>query len=72
MYEVDFMSRRKGLWRESEVNRVIPKNYPGGNVIPPDVRREMYAYYLLEKRLKRLKQVERLSGKGKKRLKRVM
>lgn len=57
------------IWSKAEVDRVVPKNYPNGREIPPATRREIYAYYLLEKKLKKLKSLERVSS-GKKMMKR--
>jgi len=69
----------KSSWSESAVNRVVPKKYPSGKVIPPDVRREIYAYYLLEKNLRKLKRTEKVKKRSefrkvmrRKRLKRVV
>jgi len=66
-------------WSESAVNKVVPKRYPSGDPIPPEVRREIYAFYLLEQRLKKLKHAERMKKREqyrkvsrKRRLKRVM
>jgi hypothetical protein len=46
---------KKKAWSMKEVNRVVPKTYPSGKPISPEKRREIYAYYLLEKRLMQLK-----------------
>ena len=69
----------KNSWSESTVNKIVPKKYPSGHPIPPDVRREIYAYYLLEKNLRKLKKTEQVKKRSefrkvmrRKRLKRVV
>ena len=69
----------KSPWRMSVVDRNVPKRYPSGAEIPPEVRREIYAYYLLEKKLSKLKKLEQVKKREqfrkvirRKRLKRVV
>ncbi|MGD9381084.1 MAG: hypothetical protein PVI03_01430 [Candidatus Thorarchaeota archaeon] len=61
------------------MDRIVPKRYPDGREIPPEVRRDIYAYYLLEKSLRKLKRAEKVKRKAefrkvmrRKRLKRVV
>ncbi|NIM90930.1 MAG: hypothetical protein GTO17_08275 [Candidatus Aminicenantes bacterium] len=49
--------KRKRAWSMKEVNRVIPTHYPSGRMISPEARRQMYEFYLLEKKHRRLKKV---------------
>lgn len=69
----------KNPWRMSAVDRNVPKRYPSGKEIPPEVRRDIYAYYLLEKNLRKLKKAEKIKKRSdirkvvrRKRLKRVV
>jgi len=69
----------KSVWSQRKVDKVVPKRYPSGRPIPPEVRREIYAYYLLEKKLQQLKRAESLRRRSqvkkltkKKKLKKVM
>lgn len=65
-------TNKKNPWSMKEVDKVVPRRYPTGQPIPPETRREIYAYCLLEKKLRSLKKVGKLSGNGKKSLRRVV
>jgi len=51
------MPKRKKTWTMADVNRVVPTHYPSGKKISPMVRRQMYEFYLLERKYNKLKRV---------------